>query len=173
MTDCLAPLVVERVRRTPSGSTKCIERSWIGVKPIYCRWCRRFAPLQWKGVPDAAASVVLVVEDADSPTRHPLVPAIAYDLSGDRMQRGALSNPRGIPVLAQMGRNSFLTARYLPPPIRRRATVRTDTRLRSLRSTIVPSLRMRQEAARLAQNMRDHVVAKGVLCGLYERKASV
>src|SRR5215468_10402113 len=64
-------------------------------------------PLQWKGVPDAAGSVVLLVEDADSPTRHPLVHAIAYDLSGHRMQRGALSNPRGISVLAQMRRNSF------------------------------------------------------------------
>src|ERR1700730_17427262 len=39
-------------------------------------------PLDWDTVPSDAASIGLIVEDADSPTPHPLVHAIVVGLSG-------------------------------------------------------------------------------------------
>ena len=38
-------------------------------------------PLQWTGVPSQAASLALIVEDADSPTPAPLVHAIVVNLT--------------------------------------------------------------------------------------------
>src|SRR5690348_3993385 len=54
-------------------------------------------PLEWSGVPDGAAAAVLLIEDADSPTPHPLVHAIVYDLAPDanRLDEGALPGPAG------------------------------------------------------------------------------
>ena len=50
-------------------------------------------PLHWSGVPAAATSVVLIVEDADSPTPHPLVHAIAVGLPlADGSLRGGRSS---------------------------------------------------------------------------------
>ena len=44
---------------------------------------RKLSPaLAWRGVPDGAAEVVLVIEDADSPTPSPLVHAIVIGLPG-------------------------------------------------------------------------------------------
>jgi hypothetical protein len=81
----------------------------------------RSPPLHWTGVPDAATSVVLVVEDADSPTPHPLVHAIAVGLPrGDgALLAGALDGgddaPADAPDEAQLGRNSYLRHGWLPP----------------------------------------------------------
>jgi len=85
-------------------------------------------PLEWRDVPTAAASMVLVVEDADSPTPHPLVHAIAVDLAGGvgSLDEGALSGPsaaQGGPgaggAAVHVGLNSFLKRGWLapdPPP---------------------------------------------------------
>jgi len=80
-------------------------------------------PLHWHGVPVAAADVVLIVEDADSPTPQPLVHAIAHSLPigeglDGALAEGALGAPQAQPLVA-MGRNSLLQARWLapdPPP---------------------------------------------------------
>jgi len=80
-------------------------------------------PLHWHGVPVAAADVVLIVEDADSPTPQPLVHAIAHGLPigeglDGALAEGALGAPQAQPLVA-MGRNSLLQARWLapdPPP---------------------------------------------------------
>jgi phosphatidylethanolamine-binding protein (PEBP) family uncharacterized protein len=39
-------------------------------------------PLKWRGVPINAEAVIVLVEDADSPTLRPLVHAIIWDLPG-------------------------------------------------------------------------------------------
>jgi hypothetical protein len=74
-------------------------------------------PLQWAGVPAAATSVVLIVEDADSPTPHPLVHAIAIGLAGadGGLRQGALADAADAPGEARLGRNSYLQHGWLPP----------------------------------------------------------
>lgn len=78
----------------------------------------RSPPLQWSGLPAATASVVLLVEDADSPTPQPLVHAIVVDLPAQDggLAEGALSPTEGDATLAgRMGQNSLLRSRWLPP----------------------------------------------------------
>jgi len=77
----------------------------------------RSPPLQWTGVPPSATSVVLIVEDADAPTPHPLVHAIAVGLApGDgALRQGALDDGEQAPADASLGRNSYLQHGWLPP----------------------------------------------------------
>ena len=74
-------------------------------------------PLAWTGVPEAATSVVLIVEDADSPTPHPLVHAIAVGLPAkiDALRGGALADDEDTPASATLGLNSYLQHSWLPP----------------------------------------------------------
>ena len=74
-------------------------------------------PLQWSGVPDLATSVVLIVEDADSPTPRPLVHAIAVGLAPQdgSLRQGALDDDADTPDDARLGRNSYLQHGWLPP----------------------------------------------------------
>jgi Raf kinase inhibitor-like YbhB/YbcL family protein len=74
-------------------------------------------PLHWSGVPPGASSVVLIVEDADSPTPHPLVHAIAVALPADdaALRQGALDEDADAPEDARLGRNSYLRHGWLPP----------------------------------------------------------
>jgi len=127
-------------------------------------------PLHWRGVPSAAANLVLVIEDADSPTVHPLVHAVAYNLSGDKLPEGALSNPGRYLARHQMGRNSFLIARYLPPdPPPGHGRHRYIFQLFALDHQ--PRFGRRPGRSAIAEVMHDHVLGKGMLCGVYERTA--
>ena len=77
-------------------------------------------PLHWGGVPAAATEVVLIVEDADSPTPSPLVHAIAHGMppgesGAGALAEGALGGPPPATPLVPMGRNSLLQADWLPP----------------------------------------------------------
>ena len=75
-------------------------------------------PLQWHGVPAAASEVVLIVEDADSPTPQPLVHAIAHGLpAGEQggIAEAALGAVGDAESQVAMGRNSLLQQRWLPP----------------------------------------------------------
>ena len=74
-------------------------------------------PLHWSGVPEAAASVAVIVEDADSPTPQPLVHAIVVGLSaGDGgLAEAALPSRDHDGSGLRVGRNSYLQAAWLPP----------------------------------------------------------
>lgn len=77
-------------------------------------------PLCWTGVPANAASLVLIVEDADAPIPHPLVHAIAVDLPpvDGSLAEGAINGDGGDAHASEgvhEGRNSFLMAGWLPP----------------------------------------------------------
>ena len=74
-------------------------------------------PLKWSGVPEAARSVVLVIEDADSPTPSPIVHALVLDLPpGDgELAEAALKSPGGNGTGHTLGKNTFFKSAYLPP----------------------------------------------------------
>lgn len=74
-------------------------------------------PLHWSGVPANAASLVLIVEDADAPTPRPLVHAIAVDLpaADGSLPEGAIDGSGDQADDVQEGRNSYFMAGWLPP----------------------------------------------------------
>jgi Raf kinase inhibitor-like YbhB/YbcL family protein len=74
-------------------------------------------PLQWSGVPAHAASLVLLVEDADAPLPQPLVHAIVVDLQAADagLPEGALSSSGHEGQAVHEGRNSLLMSGWLPP----------------------------------------------------------
>ena len=74
-------------------------------------------PLHWGGVPPAASSLLLIVEDADAPTPRPLVHAIVVDLAPTEsaLAEGALKSPDHEGQNVHEGRNSYLMAGWLPP----------------------------------------------------------
>lgn len=77
-------------------------------------------PLHWRGLPEHTAEVVIIVEDADSPTPQPLVHAIVHGLpAGDdgcgALAEGVMNATDDIAPLVPMGRNSLLMTRWLPP----------------------------------------------------------
>lgn len=127
-------------------------------------------PLQWQGVPPGAQSLVLLVEDADSPTPHPIVHAIAWDLPAHdgALPEGALRNHDG-KAEVPAGRNSYLTSKYLPPdPPSGHGPHRYVFQLFALdRPLTFDSAPGRSD---ILDTIRGHVLAKGLLIGLYERK---
>ncbi len=74
-------------------------------------------PLAWQGVPPGAAAIVIVIEDADSPTPEPLVHLIVLGLPGQdgRLAEGELKNAGTGDRAHALGLNSYLKAAYLPP----------------------------------------------------------
>jgi Raf kinase inhibitor-like YbhB/YbcL family protein len=75
----------------------------------------RSPPLQWTGVPQAAKELLVLVEDADAPTPHPLVHAIVAGLPAEdgSLPEGAISD--GQLQAGNIGRNSYLRRGWLPP----------------------------------------------------------
>lgn len=126
-------------------------------------------PLAWTGVPAGARSVVLVIEDADSPTPAPIVHAIAYGLPGadGRLEEGALPSKGSEGSLTTLGPNSFRAAEYLPPdPPPGHGNHRYVFQVYALDHS---DLSGRPEKAEIIAALKDHVVARGRLIGLYER----
>jgi Raf kinase inhibitor-like YbhB/YbcL family protein len=74
-------------------------------------------PLGWTGVPPTAQSVVLVIEDADSPTPAPIVHALVFDLPGQDggIAAGDLRSAGSNGSAHILGKNTFLQKCYLPP----------------------------------------------------------
>ncbi len=127
-------------------------------------------PLEWIGVPPEAQALVLLVEDADSPTFRPLVHAILGDLpphdggvaEGDLPASGSGSERFG------MGRNSFLSHGWLPPdPPRGHGPHRYAFQMFALDE--VPTFHKAPGRSALVAALRGHVIAKGVLIGTYSR----
>ena len=73
-------------------------------------------PLAWRGTPAGAKAILLIVEDADSPTPKPILHALAFDLPGDdgELAEGAL-NPGHAGLTGRLGKNSFGKTGWLPP----------------------------------------------------------
>lgn len=127
-------------------------------------------PLAWAAIPSGTAAVVLLIEDADSPTPAPLVHAIAWNLAGadGALEEGMLRS-EGSPGWPQaLGKNSFLRAEYLPPdPPSGHGAHHYAFQIFALDRT----LDLDDEPGRgaLIEAMKGHVLAKGTLVGVYER----
>ena len=126
-------------------------------------------PLRWTGVPAGTRSVVLLVEDADSPTPKPLVHAIIRDLPGGDggLAEGAMAGPAGAGG-AEMGRNSFLRAGWLPPdPPPGHGPHRYVFQVYAL--DIGPSHAAASGRGDLVALMAGHVLAKGAMTAVFKR----
>jgi Raf kinase inhibitor-like YbhB/YbcL family protein len=126
-------------------------------------------PLQWGRVPDTTTTLVLIVEDADSPTMEPLVHAIAVDIDPQRIgiAEGELTEPHA-ELSIKLGRNSYLRQGWLPPdPPPGHGVHRYAFQLFALKDgkpfSDAPGRR------ELGEAIRDRVLAVGCLIGTYER----
>jgi Raf kinase inhibitor-like YbhB/YbcL family protein len=126
-------------------------------------------PLQWWGVPQGAQSVVLLIEDADSPTPQPLVHALVWGMAGGdgELEQGAL-NEQLPDERMQLGRNSLLRSAYLPPdPPPGHGRHRYLFQVYAINQPL--GLSQHPGRGELLDAMRGHVMAKGCITGLYKR----
>ncbi|MEJ0096336.1 MAG: YbhB/YbcL family Raf kinase inhibitor-like protein [Methylocella sp.] len=133
---------------------------------------RESPPLRWRGVPDGAAAIVLLVEDADSPTPAPLIHAVAVKEPGldDDLIPGALTDENAAIEGLLLGRNSFHKAEWSPPdPPPGNGPHRYVFEVYAIdRRPEIDGAPGKQE---ILEILRGHVLAKGLLIGTYERIA--
>jgi hypothetical protein len=128
-------------------------------------------PLQWSGIPEKAAELVMLVEDADSPTPNPLVHAIVWKLPpGDgAVEEGAMATQAQPSDSPAMGVNSYLRLGYLPPdPPPGHGPHNYAFQVFAL----ITPLNIETSApgrTELVDALRVHAIAKGMLIGTYER----
>jgi Raf kinase inhibitor-like YbhB/YbcL family protein len=137
-----------------------------GIPPRYTADGEALSPpLRWTRVPEGTRSIVLVVEDADSPTPQPLVHAIVWNLMGGEgeLDEGGIDKRR-VPI----GRSSSLQSKFLPidpPPGHGRH--RYAFQVFALDTPL--DFRMAPGKTALLRAMRGHVLSSGALIGTYER----
>ena len=127
-------------------------------------------PLQWVGVPAAATSLLLLVEDADSPTPHPFVHAIVVGLPPEdgALAEGALESPDHPGAGYRTGRNSYLQTGWLPPdPPPGHGVHRYAFELFALAAA--PDFSDAPGRDEVLDVLREHAIASGCLIGTYER----
>ena len=128
-------------------------------------------PIRWLGVPQNAAAVVLLIEDADSPTPQPLVHAIVWDLPGSdgELPEGGLPSAKESDSATEgMGRNSYLSRSYLPPdPPPGHGRHRYVFQVFAV--DVTPHFDKPPGRSALLEAITGRVVAKGLLIGTYER----
>jgi Raf kinase inhibitor-like YbhB/YbcL family protein len=131
-------------------------------------------PLQWTGVPTIATSLALIVEDADSPTPHPLVHAIVVDLPprDGALPEGAIPSPGHEGSGLKVGRNSYLKRTWLPPdPPPGHGLHRYAFQLFALADGAPFSDGPGRDE--LLEALRARAIASGCLIGTYERDSAV
>ena len=122
------------------------------------------------GVPPEAEGLVLLIEDQDSPTPRPLVHAILAGLAprDGELAEGALPSPDHEGEDHGLGRNSFLRRAWLPPdPPPGHGPHRYCFQVFALDHA--PQLSGKPIRTQVAQAMKGHVIARGLLVGTYER----
>jgi Raf kinase inhibitor-like YbhB/YbcL family protein len=131
----------------------------------------RISPaLLWRGAPEDAESLVLIVEDPDAPSAEPLVHLLAWDLPPDlkSLDEGLFRSPHHDGLDENLGRNSFLQTAYLPPD----PPTGHGPHLYAFQIFALDrKLNFDHPPGRSAvvEAMTGHVLAKGVLVGAYER----
>jgi Raf kinase inhibitor-like YbhB/YbcL family protein len=126
-------------------------------------------PLEWGDLPPGASSVAVIVEDADSPTPHPLVHAIVANLDPreSSMVEGALDSPDHAGVGLATGLNSFLSHTWLPPdPPPGHGPHRYVFQVFALRGPLFKKAPGREE---LVRAINEFGIAAGCVVATYER----
>jgi Raf kinase inhibitor-like YbhB/YbcL family protein len=131
-------------------------------------------PLAWDAVPAGVGSFAILVEDADSPTPHPLVHAIVVDIDGESraLEEGALNSPHHLGSGLDTGQNSFFRRAWLPPdPPRGHGEHRYVFQVFAL----IPGPDFSNAPGRreFIDVILNRAVAVGCLIGTYERAARV
>jgi hypothetical protein len=128
-------------------------------------------PLVWGDVPEATASLALIVEDADAPSPQPLVHAIVWGIPAieRQLREGAIrADGDGGPDGRDVGRNSFFLEGWLPPdPPMGHGEHRYVFQLFALAEATDPGDTPGRGA--LAGAMAGRVLAAGFLVGTYSR----
>lgn len=129
-------------------------------------------PIAIARTPPEAKSLVLIVEDADSPTPAPLCHALVWAIAaGDGGFHEAALDADAMPPArcgAIVGKNSFLSLGWLPPdPPTGHGTHRYAFQVFAL--DVVLDLEEGTGRGALVQALHGHVLAKGLLIGTYER----
>ena len=129
-------------------------------------------PLAFVGVPTAAKSLTLIVEDADSPTPAPLCHALVWAIPPrDGGLDEAALDADAMPTLRGglgLGKHSFLKTGWLPPdPPTGHGAHRYVFQLYALDRE--PALDDGAGRGAVVESLEGHVLAKGMLIGLYER----
>ena len=129
-------------------------------------------PIQWHHVPAHARSIVMVVEDADSPTPRPLVHAIVWNLPGEDGVLGeGVLNAMHATGSMDLGPNSMLQHDYLPPdPPPGHGPHRYAFQVFAM--DCAPLHGEAPGRGKLLALLRTHAGAGGLLVGTYERAAS-
>jgi Raf kinase inhibitor-like YbhB/YbcL family protein len=127
-------------------------------------------PVAWTDCPPDTASIAIIVEDADSPTPHPLVHAIAIDVTSDdrAIAEGALSTASQTPPQLEIGTNSFFRHSWLPPdPPPGHGEHRYVFQVFALREG--PAFSKAAGRKEFIDRILDRTIAVGCLIGTYER----
>lgn len=136
--------------------------------------CNSSPPIRWHDVPENAAELVLIVEDADAPREDPRIHWIVYKIPADS---GGL--PQGVPPHDQLttppgalqGANDFPSNHRIgyhgPAPSQGNGTHRYRFRLFALNEPL--SLPPGAPLSTLYQAMADHIVAETSFIAFYER----
>lgn len=164
--------------RAGKGSITLASLAFIDHGPLPERYTADGAgfspPLQWSGVPAGAASLVLMVEDADSPTPRPLVHAIAAELPAHdgALAEDALDNADGDDEAQtsalKHGRNSYLQTGWIAPdPPPGHGVHRYVFQLFALSAGAVLPPTPGRDA--IFEALEQHAIASGCIVGTYVR----
>jgi Raf kinase inhibitor-like YbhB/YbcL family protein len=129
--------------------------------------------LSWHDVPEGADTLVLIVEDADSPTPEPLVHAIVVDIDPreSAFAEGIFSGPPEHSP-EKLGRNSYLMLGWLPPdPPPGHGEHRYVFQLYALAAG--DALSKSPGRGEVAAAIRERGLGRGYLVGTYQRSAPV
>ncbi len=129
-------------------------------------------PLAWEGLPEEAASLVLLVEDPDIPFPVPLVHALVYDIPSSVRSLGEGTIPTVLKTASpegfRIGRNGFGRPGWLPPtPPPGHGPHHYAFQIFAVRGVL--SFEWPPGRHALLAQMRGQVLGWGVLFGVYER----
>jgi Raf kinase inhibitor-like YbhB/YbcL family protein len=127
-------------------------------------------PLTIAAAVPGAAALALIVEDPDAPAPEPIVHLLVWDLAPTTavLAEGLFKSPHHQGLDETLGRNSFLGAGWLPPdPPTGHGPHLYVFQIFALDRAL--GFDGHPTRSQLVGAMKDHVLAKGLLIGTYER----